>query len=251
MEEGIRNERFSSGARAVGRSATAPDGERFSMATKSIVLAATIATVSLVDSVRLSPALTCFLLLYLAACGQRSMAFKMLVFYAALWGACLALAYGKMTVIVFSPVHFYAAIKTYPIMVAFFAVALSPPGLISAALAKARIPKRLIVGVLVPTVRSSFRRLSESCKRRGVLSAGNVARSPVQALEHALVPLMFSLVDSSDRLSASAIARAAEAPTRRTSYYRSSFGVADAVCLTAVATALAACVWVVRGGWFG
>ena len=172
MEEGIRNERFSSGARAVGRSATAPDGERFSMATKSIVLAATIATVSLVDSVRLSPALTCFLLLYLAACGQRSMAFKMLVFYAALWGACLALAYGKMTVIVFSPVHFYAAIKTYPIMVAFFAVALSPPGLISAALAKARIPKRLIVGVLVllrffPTVRSSFRRLSESCKRRG------------------------------------------------------------------------------------
>ena len=65
MEEGIRNERFSSGARAVGRSATAPDGERFSMATKSIVLAATIATVSLVDSVRLSPALTCFLLLYL------------------------------------------------------------------------------------------------------------------------------------------------------------------------------------------
>lgn len=171
MEEGIRNERFSSGARAVGRSATAPDGERFSMATKSIVLAATIATVSLVDSVRLSPALTCFLLLYLAACGQRSMAFKMLVFYAALWGACLALAYGKMTVIVFSPVHFYAAIKTYPIMVAFFAVALSPPGLISAALAKARIPKRLIVGVLVllrffPTVRSSFRRLSESCKRR-------------------------------------------------------------------------------------
>lgn len=132
----------------------------------------------------------------------------------------------------------------------------SPPGLISAALAKARIPKRLIVGVLVllrffPTVRSSFRRLSESCKRRGVLSAGNVARSPVQALEHALVPLMFSLVDSSDRLSASAIARAAEAPTRRTSYYRSSFGVADAVCLTAVATALAACVWVVRGGWFG
>ncbi|MFR1637945.1 MAG: hypothetical protein ACLSVD_01510 [Eggerthellaceae bacterium] len=33
------------------------------------------------------------------------MAFKMLVFYAALWGACLALAYGKMTVIVFSPVH--------------------------------------------------------------------------------------------------------------------------------------------------
>ena len=144
------------------------------------------------------------------------MAFKMLVFYAALWGACLALAYGKMTVIVFSPVHFYAAIKTYPIMVAFFAVALSPPGLISAALAKARIPKRLIVGVLVllrffPTVRS----------------------------------------DSSDRLSSSAIARAAEAPTRRTSYYRSPFGVADAVCLAAVATALAACVWVVRGGWFG
>ena len=76
------------------------------------------------------------------------------------------------------------------------------------------------VGVLVllrffPTVRSSFRRLSESCKRRGVLSAGNVARSPVQALEHALVPLMFSLVDSSDRLSASAIARAAEALAAR------------------------------------
>ena len=43
--------------------------------------------------------------------------------------------------------------------------------------------------------------------------------------------MMFSLADSSDRLSASAIARAAEAPTRRTSYYRSSFGVADAVCL--------------------
>ncbi len=137
------------------------------MATKSIVLAATIATVSLVDSVRLSPALTCFLLLYLAACGQRSMAFKMLVFYAALWGACLALAYGKMTVIVFSPVHFYAAIKTYPIMVAFFAVALSPPGLISAALAKARIPKRLIVGVLV-LLRSSppFARASGVCPSR-------------------------------------------------------------------------------------
>ena len=65
------------------------------MATKSIVLAATIATVSLVDSVRLSPALTCFLLLYLAACGQRSMAFKMLVFYAALWARAWRLHTGR------------------------------------------------------------------------------------------------------------------------------------------------------------
>ena len=142
--------------------------------------------------------------------------------------------------------------QTYPIMVAFFAVALSPPGLISAALAKARIPKRLIVGVLVllevlPTVRSSFRRLSESCKRRGVLSAGNVARSPVQALEHALVPLMFSLVDSSDRLSSSAIARAAEAPTRRTELLSQSFRSGGRGLPGGVATALAACVWVGAG----
>ena len=98
------------------------------MATKSIVLAATIATVSLVDSVRLSPALTCFLL-PLPCCMRTAFhGFKMLVFYARC-GALLALAYGKMTVIVFSPVHFYAAIKTYPIMVAFFAVALSLRGL--------------------------------------------------------------------------------------------------------------------------
>ena len=224
------------------------------MATKSIVLAATIATVSLVDSVRLSPALTCFLLLYLAACGQRSMAFKMLVFYAALWGACLALAYGKMTVIVFSPVHFYAAIKTYPIMVAFFAVALSPPGLISAALAKARIPKRLIVGVLVllrffPTVRSSFRR----CPSRAKAAAGASAERRAQPVSARACAGSLDVLVGGQLRPPFLIRhrRAAEAPTRRTSYYRSPFGVADAVCLAAVATALAACVWVVRGGWFG
>ena len=193
MEEGIRNERFSSGARAVGRSSASPDGERFSMATKSIVLAATIATVSLVDSVRLSPALTCFLLLYLAACGQRSMAFKMLVFYAALWGACLALAYGKMTVIVFSPVHFYAAIKTYPIMGCVLRGGAFPSGAYQRRVGEGSHSEapdrgRARTAEVLPHRSLEFRRLSESCKRRGVLSAGNVARSPVQALEHALVP---------------------------------------------------------------
>ena len=128
MEEGIRNERFSSGARASGvrrrrrrgtvlhgdevHRAGCDDRDGFPGGQRAVVACADL-----------------LLLLYLAACGQRSTAFKMLVFYAALWGRVPGACIRKMTVIVFSPVHFYAAIKTYPIMVAFFAVALSPPGL--------------------------------------------------------------------------------------------------------------------------
>lgn len=251
MEGDVRSERSAPESRAA-RFAPAWSEAGFAMGTKAAVLVSTAVAVSLVGSSLLTPLLTGVLLAYLAVGGQRAMAFKLLVAYAVLGGAYLLLIYLNARILVFSPVHLYAGLNSYPVMVAACAVALSPPGLISAALARARVPKKLIVGALVllrfpPTVRSSIRRLRESCRRRGVLSLRCVTGDPVQAFEHVLVPLMFSLIDSADRLSSSAVARAAEAPTQRTSYYRSPLRRADAACLALFAAALAACVWLSRG----
>ena len=224
------------------------------MGTKAAVLVLTAVAVSVAGSSPFTPFLTGILLAYLAVGGRAGMALKLLVAYAVLGGVYLLLVYLNARILVFSPVHLYAGLNSYPVMVAALAVALSPPGLISAALARACVPKKFIVGALVllrfpPTVRSSVHRLRESCRRRGVLSLRCVAGDPVQAFEHVLVPLMFSLVDSADRLSSSAVARAAEAPARRTSYYRSPVKLSDAACLVGFTAGFSPDDWFSAGAW--
>ena len=207
----------------------------FSVESKVVVLIAVSVAMSFMEQTLFSVALVAALLGYIAVGGQRSLAGKLALSYGALFCLYSAMAYFDVRLIIFAPIHIFMAWKAYPVLVATAALVTAPPGMMSAFLTRLRLPKKLIVGVLVivrffPTTRTGIRKLRESLKNRGLTSLSQVARNPLDTLEYLLVPLMMALVMSADQLSASAITRAAEAPTQRSSYYSARQRGADYLC---------------------
>ncbi len=154
--------------------------------------------------------------------------------------AVLYLAFSRFGVrlILFSLMHVYQGWHAFPVMAATCVVCVSPPGTISAALSLMKCPKKIILGVLVilrffPTFASMRRALRDSLRKRGLLAVRQVLGNPLDTYEYVMVPMLMALVNSADQLASSAVTRAAEAPTSRTSYYRASFAVSDAVCVLA------------------
>ena len=66
--------------------------------------------------------------------------------------------------------------------------------------------------------------------------------NPLGTYEYVMVPSIMALINSADQLSSSAVTRAAEAPTSRTSYYCTSMTFADWAFMAAWAVACAAAV---------
>lgn len=200
-----------------------------------------------------SLALSFTLIVLLAISGKRSMTVGFAVFYAILFAIYVGMFIAGLHIFVFSPPRILQMIGAMPTMVAFFFIVTAPPGLISAALAKMRLPKKIIVGVLViirffPTVSAFWRKYRDAVRTRGLLTVTSVITNPMTALEYVVVPVMLSLATSADRLSTSAIARAAEAPTRRTSYYAQPVGTRDVLAILAVILVAAGCVWSAKAG---
>lgn len=167
--------------------------------------------------------------------------------------AAVYVAFSRLGVrpFIFSPIHIYQSWHAFPVIAAAFVVCVSPPGTISAALSRIRCPKRIVLGVLVvlrffPTFASTRRALRDSMRKRGLLAVRQVLGNPLDTYEYVMVPMLMALVNSADQLASSAVTRAAEAPTFRTSYYRVSFASSDAVCILLCAVACAGVV--VLGG---
>ena len=153
----------------------------------------------------------------------------------------------------FSAPNILQLVGLMPTMLALFFVVTAPPGLLSAALARIGTPKKIIVGMLVivrffPTVGSFMSKYRDAVRTRGLLSFASIIRNPMVGLEYVVVPVMLSLATSADQLSTSAIARAAEAPTRRTSYYFQPMRLADFLTIGATFAVCLLCVWLSKAG---
>lgn len=225
----------------------------FTIATRVVIYIVVVTALVIGVTPTSSLALSLTLVLLLAISGKRSMAVGFAAFYVILFAIYVGMFIAGLHFFVFSPPRILHMIGAMPTMVAFFFIVTAPPGLISAALAKVHLPKKIIVGVLViirffPTVAAFWRKYRDAVRTRGLLTFTSVISNPMTALEYVVVPVMLSLATSADQLSTSAIARAAEAPTRRTSYYAQPVGMRDVLAILAIILVSAGCVWSAKAG---
>ena len=70
---------------------------------------------------------------------------------------------------------------------------------------------------------------------RGLTAAGQLLAHPVQSMEYVLVPFLLRVLQLADQLSVSAVARGAERPGVRSSYYEKRAGTRDHIAAAACA----------------
>ena len=178
-------------------------------------------------------------------------AFSMLIYLAVLGPIYVGyMAYGMRPVFL-SPIQIYQAWNTFPVLAAAWIVFMTPPGMISASLARIHCPKKIILGVLVflrffPTFTASWRLLRDALRKRGLSRPTQMITNPLDTYEYVMVPSLLALVDSADQLSSSAVTRAAEAPHARTSYYNIPVRTKDVVCVV-IAGIVCASVYYANG----
>lgn len=218
-------------------------GTGLTVATKTAVLLLAMAACSLNLGLYPMLALSLSSLAYLVVAGEQRIALGMLAFLAVLGPLYVAYTYLGVAPIVISPIHVFQMWHLFPVTSAACVLFMTPPGMISAALVRARCPRKVILGTLVflrffPTFAASWRLLRDAMRKRGLTAWRQMLAKPLDTYEYVMVPALMSLVGSADQLSASAVTRAAEAPMARSSYYQHPARALDLACVVA---ALAAC----------
>ena len=127
----------------------------------------------------------------------------------------------------------------------------TPPGVLSAFFSRIGLPSHVIIGLLVifrffPTMKSELRNVFRSMRNRRLTGLAQFVAHPLASCEYVLVPMLLRCIQIADDLSASAVARGAERPGARGSYYESPVTAKDWVCM-AVWT-LGTALFLVTGG---
>ena len=133
--------------------------------------------------------------------------------------------------------EFYVLIfwRLTPVFIVAWDLMTTPPGELSAFLSRAHFPSAAIIGLLVifrffPTVKTELRNVSCSMQNRRLTGISQVLRHPLITCEYVLVPLLLRCIQLADDLSASAVARGAERPGVRGSYYAKPVQPRDLIC---------------------
>ena len=114
----------------------------------------------------------------------------------------------------------------------------TPPGELSAFLSRIHAPTALILGLLVvfrffPTMRAELKGIGRSMKNRGLTSPKQLFLHPLVSFEYVLVPFLLRVLQIADQLSVSVVARCAERPGVRGSYYGREMSFRDFAMLAA------------------
>ncbi len=134
--------------------------------------------------------------------------------------------------VVFSEFYVLMFYNLMPIFLVAWNLITTPPGQLSAALSKIHTPTPVILGLLVvfrffPTMKAELKGVRQSMKNRRLTEPVQVLRHPAVTCEYVLVPLLLRCLQIADQLSVSAIARGAQAPGVRGSYYARGMQPAD------------------------
>lgn len=100
----------------------------------------------------------------------------------------------------------------------------TPPGEFSAFLSRIHTPTPVILGLLVmfrffPTMKAELKRVGRSMQNRGLTAPKQMLSHPAASCEYVVVPLLLRCLQIADQLSVSAVARGAQRPGIRGSYY--------------------------------
>lgn len=123
-----------------------------------------------------------------------------------------------------------------PVFFAAWDLITTPPGELAAFFSRIHIPTPVILGLLVvfrfiPTMRNEVKSVGLSMRNRGLTAPVQLVRHPAVSCEYVLVPLLLCCLQIADQLAVSAVARGAEYPGKRGSYYEGKPGVPDYIWL--------------------
>ena len=212
----------------------------FAVPVKLWALLCVFAGVTIGGNVLLTCILTGGALLYLVL--QRN--FRLTASYGCFYLLLALLLYGirfhGLHMPVFSEFYVLMFWNLSPIFLVSWDLITTPPGMLSAFLSRLRMPTPFILGLLVvfrffPTMRAELKGVGRSMKNRGLTAAGQLLAHPVQSMEYVLVPFLLRVLQLADQLSVSAVARGAERPGVRGSYYEQRAGARDHIAAAACA----------------
>ena len=167
---------------------------------------------------------------------------KTLVAWIALQTILGVLLYGIYTwqwrMPIFSEFTVLLFFNLYPVFITAWNLVTTPPGELSAFLSRRGLPLFFILGLLVvfrffPTIKTELGSVVQSMRNRGLTRAGHLLGHPIKSGEFILVPLLLRCLQVADQLTISAIARGAERPGVRGSYYGKTVGAPDVVLMLA------------------
>ena len=95
-----------------------------------------------------------------------------------------------------------------------------------AAMERVHIPQKIVIPL---SVREEYAAIGDAMKMRGI----STLRSPIKMLEYRVVPLMISIANIGEELSAAALTRGLGAPTKRTNMCNIGFGALDVIFVAA------------------
>ena len=175
----------------------------------------------------------------------------MAVFYALLGILLYLIRFHDFHPAVFSEFHVLMFWTLTPVFLVSWDLITTPPGELASFLSRIHTPTPVILGLLVmfrffPTMKSELRSVWLSMRNRGLTAPAQLVSHPAASCEYVFVPLLLRCLQIADQLSVSAVARGAERPGKRGSYYGKRADVCDSIWL-ALWTVVTA-VFLVVGG---
>lgn len=162
--------------------------------------------------------------LYLAIQGNWKLLRSYGVFYLVLAALLYLIRYQGLHIILFSEFYVLMFWNLSAVFLVGWDLITTPPGELSAFLSRIHMPTAVILGLLVmfrffPTMKAELKSVWRSMRNRGLTAPIPFLFHPAATCEYILVPMLLRCLQIADQLSVSAVARGAEAPGRRGSYY--------------------------------
>ena len=225
--------------------------KNFAVPVKLWALVCTIIGISLTADTLLTCVLTVTGFVCLGA--QRNWQFlrSMAVFYAVLGILLYLIQFHDFHPAVFSEFYVLMFWNLTPVFLVSWDLITTPPGELAAFLSRIHTPSPVILGLLVmfrffPTMKSELRSVWLSMRNRGLTMPAQLVSHPAASCEYVLVPFLLRCLQIADQLSVSAVARGAEHPGKRGSYYGKRADACDFIWLALWSAATA--VFLYAGG---
>ncbi len=175
----------------------------------------------------------------------------MIIFYIVLALLLYLIRFHGLRMAVFSEFYVLMFWNLSPVFIVAWDLITTPPGELAAFLSRIHTPMPVILGLLVmfrffPTMRAELKSVGRSMRNRGLTAPLQLVSHPAASCEYVLVPMLLRCLQIADQLSISAVARGAERPGVRGSYYGKSAGVPDYIWL-ALWTVVTAAFLVIGG----
>ena len=221
----------------------------FAVPTKFFALLCAMLGIFLVKNILFTTVLVIFCFVYvgfqrnyrlMTSCGAFYLLLSLLLYAIRFWG------YNTVIISEFLVLFFWSSMV---MLMLFWDLFMTPPGELSSFLSSIHMPTGVILGLMVifrffPTMKAELKAVGLSMKNRGLTSVRQFAVHPLASVEYVLVPLLLRILQIADQLAVSAVARGAECPGVRKSYYETTMHMRDwcFLALWGIVTAAVLCV---------